>query len=153
MKAAGWYRSAKILYFYKNISRQNNETEQIDQLCYQLLHNVIKTIHMNIKHTGINHVQTDQCSCLKCFDPNSWSPELNNKTNYRYQWIDISYLFVKTDTCWLGNKTVTSWLFGAVKTIAPRCLGRPDALLPELSEAPRGYRFDYSPNIHEITIY
>ena len=49
---------------------------------------------------------------------------------------------------------VVRWI---VKTIAPWCLGRPDALLPEAEcigpcEAPLGYSFDYSPNIHEITV-
>ena len=40
MKASEWYRSAEILYFYKNIIKYNNK--QLDQVCYQLLHNETK---------------------------------------------------------------------------------------------------------------
>ena len=63
---------------------------------------------------------------------------------------------------WAKNDIIYSYfmaVWGTVKTTAPRCCGQQCALLPEakgncieLSMAPRGSSFDFSPNSHEVTI-
>ena len=54
-----YYIKSNEVYFYKNIFKYNNETEQFDQVCYQFLHTMIKTTHKSISHMGLNHVQAD----------------------------------------------------------------------------------------------
>ena len=98
---------------------------------------------------GLNHAHADQCLCLKCFHPLM-------KYRIKHKTTDING--VKFHTC-LSKLLHVGWV---IKQLFPRCLGRPDALLPSAfglgqlcfgpSSAPRGYNFDYSLNNHEITV-
>ena len=112
---------------------------------------------------GLNHAQPDQCSCLKCFDPFL-------KSRVKQKTTDINGL--KFHTC-LSKLLHVGW---AIKQLFHGCLVNSQNLSPSVprtpwtsrctialglwpravvhpSLVPWGYRYYYSPNNHEITVY